>query len=391
MFDRHVRVVIPCYDHAATAADVALRAARILPEGVLVVDDGSRDWSEALERRLTGAGITVLHHSRNRGKGAAILTAVEYLAARQTDYMITLDADGQHDPDDIPLFLERIREEPEADFILVGCRDFTAGNIPGASRFGRKFSNFWFYLESGEHCGDTQSGFRAYPVAALKKMRFLARRYSFEMEVLTRAAWGGLRIVDLPVKVYYPEAGKRVSHFQKFRDNLRITLLHIHLIAVRILPIPRKNLTPRPRPGEISWHLLRRPGKLLKALLRENASPGGLALSAWAGVFLAVLPLVGCHMAVILYVCIRFKLNKVMALAIQNLFMPPLSPFLCVELGYFLRHGKFWTELTLASVTAELHHRLYEWLLGSLILAPVFAGLAALAVFCAARRLRGKE
>ena len=106
------------------------------------------------------------------------------------------------------------------------------------------------------------------------------------------------------------------------------------------------------------------------------------------GYMLAVLPLVGVHMAVILYVCIRLRLNKVMALAIQNLFMPPFSPFLCIELGHFMRHGHFWTEFTLHNCVNEMHHRLYEWLLGSLALAPLFAVLAWCAVYLIASGIR---
>ena len=383
--------LIPVYNHAATVAEVALGAARFLPGKVLVADDGSTDWPEHLDAFLAAHGIEVLHLPRNRGKGAAILAGLAHPEVNRADYLITLDADGQHDPGDLPALLEILRDAAEPDLLLVGCRDFSVANVPRTSKFGRKFSNFWFFLESGEHCADTQSGFRAYPVAALKKMRFLARRYNFETEVLTRAAWGGVRIVDVPVRVHYPERGKRISHFHKFRDNFRISLIHIHLIAVRLLPVPHRSLVGKKRPDASAWSILRHPGEFLKRLLRENATPGGLALAAWVGSFLAVLPLVGCHMAVILYVCIRFRLNKAMALAIQNLFMPPLSPFLCIELGYFLRHGRFWTELTLDSVTKELHFRLYEWLLGSLILAPFFATVAALAVYGAASVIRRRR
>ena len=96
-------------------------------------------------------------------------------------------------------------------------------------------------------------------------------------------------------------------------------------------------------------------------------------------------------MAVILYCCIRLKLNKVMALAIQNLFMPPLSPFLCIELGYFLRHGRWWTEFTLQTCLAEMHHRLLEWLLGSLVLAPLFAAVVWFIVYSIAAIIQRKR
>ena len=89
-------------------------------------------------------------------------------------------------------------------------------------------------------------------------------------------------------------------------------------------------------------------------------------------------------MAVIFYVCWRFKLNKVMALGIQNLFMPPLSPFLCIELGYFFRHKEFLKDFTFDNCVAEMHLRVWEWLLGSLALAPLFAVICGTAVYFAA-------
>lgn len=392
MRDKNIWCVIPVYNHAATLLAVARGALAVLPGQVLVVDDGSRDWTEALSRELQTAGAVLLRHDRNRGKGAAILTAAAYLAARNADSMITVDADGQHYPEDLPEFLRILRQSPADDLLLVGCRDFTAENVPGASRFGRRFSNFWFRLETGVECHDTQSGFRAYPVRALLAMHCLSHHYNFEIEALVRGVWGNLKLRNVPINVYYPEPEKRISHFRKFKDNLRISLLHVHLLAVRLLPLPQKNLTGRPRLRRRLGPLLRHPGRFFRLLLRENGTPCGLALSAAVGSYLAVLPLLGFHIVAILYVTTRFKLNRIMALAIQNLFMPPLAPFLCIELGYFLRNGRFWTELTLASVTRELPERLYEWLLGSLVLAPLFALLAGALVWFAAgiiaRRMR---
>ena len=141
----------------------------------------------------------------------------------------------------------------------------------------------------------------------------------------------------------------------------------------------------KPKPSEYGWRELLHPICLLRRLLGENADPAGLAASAAVGTFLAVLPLVGVHMAVIVYVCIRLKLNKVMALVIQNLFMPPVSPFLCIEAGYFLRHGTWWTDFTLQNCLGELHCRIWEWFLGSLLLAPLWAAVMWCMVYLAAR------
>jgi len=380
--------VIPHYNHSATLFDVAAGAKRHLAD-VRVVDDGSTDLPDDFEARLEKLGVALIRHRGNLGKGAALLTAARALHEDGVTHMIVLDADGQHNPDDLPRFAAEVEKHPDA--VVVGCRDFEhAENVPGASRFGRKFSNFWCRLETGIKCADTQSGFRAYPVAGLTSLHFYCRRYNFEIEALVKLLWAGYALREIKIPVFYDAPGKRISHFDPWKDNLRLSLLHSCLVTRQLLPWPHRRIVDAPKSGG-SWKDLLHPLDFLRRLLTENADPGGLAASAAVGTFLAVLPLVGVHMAVIVYVCVRFNLNKVMALTIQNLFMPPLSPFLCIELGYFLRHGRFWTEFTLDSCLGEIHHRIYEWLLGSLILAPVFAVAAGAAVYFAAVLIRTKK
>lgn len=119
-------------------------------------------------------------------------------------------------------------------------------------------------------------------------------------------------------------------------------------------------------------------------LLKENSTPFMLGVSAGVASFLAVLPLISLHMAVILAVCIRFRLNKVMALAIQNIYMPPFFPFLCIETGHYIMNGSFLSEITLKTVTSELHLRFWEWLVGSLFIAPAAACIAFVSVWAVA-------
>ena len=370
-----VFAVLPVYNNGSTVADVAARTRAVLPH-VLVVDDGSTDRD--LEALFRDSGILVLRHRKNLGKGAAILTALEYLKKMPgIDYMITLDADGQHEPEDIPRFFPLMERNDYS--LIVGCRDLSGEHVPNASRFGREFANFWMRVETGIRIDDCQSGFRAYPVKYVSRLHCLCRRYNYEAEILARAAWANLELHNLPVHAYYPEPSKRVSHFRPFPDNFRLFCIHFHLVGIRLLPIPKKKLRP---PSGFRYSIFR-PKELLKALLHENASPLGLAVSAGVGSFLAVLPLPGFHILVILYVTERLHLNKVMALAIQNLYMPPVSPVLCIELGYRLRYGCWLTELTFQSGVRELHLRLFEWFLGSLILAPfwmIVSGIATWAV-----------
>lgn len=139
----------------------------------------------------------------------------------------------------------------------------------------------------------------------------------------------------------------------------------------------------------MKWH--RRVSAFFLKLLRENSSPRMLAVTAAVSSFLAVLPLLSMHMAVILAVAVKFRLNKVMALSIQNLYMPPFFPFLCIETGHFIMNGRFLTELTLKSVSSELHLRFWEWLVGSLVVAPAAAAAAFAAVWTVATAVQSRH
>ena len=369
---------IPVFNHAATLADVVERARKHLP--VLVVDDGSTDWSDALQQRLEALGAQVIHHPRNLGKGAAIQTALQSAADTGMDYLITLDADGQHSPDDLPKFMDAIQSLTQ-ETILVGCRDFPE-NAPRSSRFGRTFANFWFRVESGAKCGDCQSGFRAYPVQATLRLKCTGRRYSYEAEVLARAVWGGIVLQELPISVSYPP--DRISHFDKFRDNLRLSAIHARLVLRRLIPWDTPWVVERPKPRLNMMAMLRHPWETLKQFMTEYASPWELALSAVVATILGVLPIIGVHVLAIFYVTTRLHLNRPLALTLQNLYAPPVTPFLCIELGYYYRHGKFLTSLNFQNLVVEMPQRYLEWFYGSLVLAPLFALIAGTAVYCAA-------
>ena len=367
--------VIPVYNHADTLVKVVARAQQHLP--VVVVDDGSADLQKRHLRALEKSGARMLRHEVNQGKGAAILTALSLAHQENIDYIITLDADGQHFPEDLPKFINAI-ENTQEETLFIGCRQFQE-NVPHSSRFGRAFANFWLRVETGEPCDDCQSGFRAYPVEATLKLGCHARRYAFEAEVLARAVWGGIKLQDIPIQVFYPK--HRISHFDKWRDNLRLTVTHTALVGRRLLPWPVKRVVRTPMSGPRALPLLHHPIRALKELSTQNVTPEGLAAAAAVGTLIAVLPIFGLHTVVILYVAARLHLNQVMAFSIQHLFAPPLSPFLCIEVGYHLQHRHFLTEISLQTAVKELHLRFWDWLVGSLLLAPCFAVITGTIVF----------
>jgi uncharacterized protein (DUF2062 family) len=322
----------------------------------------------------------LLKHEKNLGKGQAILTASRYIEAQGGEYMITIDADGQHLPEDLPKFLPLLREDLPG--IVIGCRDFNTANVPASSRFGRSFANFWLLVETGKIVGDCQSGFRAYPVRYLNRMEFKGNHYDFEAEVLAKAAWGGLELSTVDIGVVYPKPEERVSSFKPFLDNLRLTGIHSMLVGRRMLPIRHQKLVESRKTPDLS--LLRHPGKVLRMLLKESATPQGLALSAAVGMFIAVLPILFMHSLVILYFSMRFNLNKIVTLNVQHLAVPPFIPALCIEVGYYLRHGRWLTDLSFATVFQQFSSRLFEWFLGSLIIAPLAALLTGAVMYAAA-------
>ena len=377
-----ILIVIPLFNHAATVREVVQRALAV-HDRVLVVDDGSSDGgADALQ----GLGVPVLREATNKGKGAAIMIAAREAARMGMTHLVTIDADGQHDPADIHQLFEVLREEPFA--IVVGKRDFNTSNVPGSSRFGRKFSNFWLRLQTGRSLEDTQSGFRAYPLAVLEGLKLKETRYSFEIEVLVKAAWAGVPLRDAEISVYYPPAEKRISHFDKFKDNLRLTLLNTHLTMRSILPWPHRKIVRVAKSPKVS---LFRPLDSIRVLLTENTSPGRLAAAGALGVFLGAAPLIACHTIAILFAAGFFRLNKVAAISASQLCMPPLVPALCIEVGYFMRHGEFLTELSWQTLGHQGFERLYEWLIGSLLVGPLLAAVVGAGIYATANLVKREK
>lgn len=224
--------IIPVYNHAATVVQV-VKQAQAFGYPVFVVDDGSTD--ETAERLAQIKGIHLLRHEKNQGKGAAILTGF-MAASGVADYAITLDADGQHYPEDALELIEAIplKKRP----IVVGAREgMTASlgaHIPWTSRFGRKFSNFWVRISGGPRLSDSQSGMRIYPLPEALSLHTRARRFQFEVEILVQANRKGIPIIEAPIRVFYNPDGSRISHFRPFVDFLRNSKTFTRLIFTRI-------------------------------------------------------------------------------------------------------------------------------------------------------------
>jgi glycosyltransferase involved in cell wall biosynthesis len=376
-------IVIPVYNHAGTLREVVTRALDVCGD-VLVVDDGSTDGSEEVLKDLP---VRFIRHPQNRGKGVAILTAAHEARRLGMSHIITIDADGQHDPANVSRFLPVIRENPLA--IVVGKRIFNSNTVPFSSRFGRSFSNFWLRVETGYSLKDTQSGFRAYPVVILEWLKLYEKRYSFEIEVLVKAAWAWITLKEVDISVHYPEPSKRISHFRPFMDNLALTVLNTRLTIRAILPIPQRHFIEAKDAAEKVTIL--HPVKSLKILLGKNISPKQLATSGGLGVFLGALPLIACQSLVILMTANYFRLNKYAALGTSQLCNPPIVPALCIEVGYFIRHGRFLTEISLKTLGYQGLERFFEWIIGALVLGPILGILMGGIIYIATFFLKKKK
>jgi len=381
-----IAIVIPLYNHAATLEKV-VNESRRFSENMIVVDDGSNDGVGEVLSRLDPT-VHLLRHPKNLGKGAAILSGSRKARELNATHIITIDADGQHYSDDIPGFIEAVHETPEA--IILGCRDFAATYVPKSSDFGRSFSNFWFRVQTGRKIGDSQSGFRAYPLTLLEAMNWREKRYAFENEILVRAAWAGVKINEIMIGVYYPAKHEHISHFHRLWDNLRLSFLNTRLTIRSMLPWPHNQIDGHDQPPSEPVSILH-PIRSLKLLLKENASPKRLAVAVGLGVMVGALPLLGIRAMIILMLTGYFRLNKIVALAAGNICMPPFVPALCIEVGYFIRHGAWLTEISFKTLGYQALERFWEWGLGSLVIGPLLALFFGLLTFFMANMINDRK
>lgn len=204
---------VPAYQAAKTVGAI-VAGLRPRFDEVWVLDDGSTDGTGEAAAK---AGARVLRHPVNLGKGAALRALLATAKGEGVDAIVTVDADGQHDPEEA----ERLdRGVPDRTALVLGVRDLVGAGAPKANRRGNSISNYWLRLFSGRDLSDTNCGLRRYPVTPVLALGGRGERFSWEAEVVLRAALFGVRIVEFPVAVAYPE--DRTSHFDVVRDPARI-------------------------------------------------------------------------------------------------------------------------------------------------------------------------
>lgn len=309
-------VLIPTYNNAGTLAQV-ISDVKEYASDVIVVNDGSTDNTAEILTAIED--IRIISYAENRGKGYALKLGLSKAYEWGYRYAITIDSDGQHYADDIAVFVERIEQSP--DTLLIGARNLTADNMPSKNTFANKFSNFWFKIETGQSLSDTQSGYRLYPLEKLQNIRLITRRYEFEVEIIVRAAWRGVKVENVPIKVYYAPDDKRVSHFRPLRDFTRISLLNSVLVLYALLVYYPWRFVRSLTPDNIH-HFID------KHITHSSDSNAKMAAAMGLGVFCGIVPLWGYQMILAGVVAHLLRLNKVVAIVFSNVSIPPMIPFI---------------------------------------------------------------
>src|ERR1043166_999077 len=240
--------IVPVFNHGLTVQRVVRGAKAVLP--VIAVDDGSTDQTPKVLADETG--ITLLTLPQNQGKAAALKTGFAKAEEMGFTHAITIDADGQHPVEALEDFAAACRKQPDA--FIIGVRDLKAARAPIARRISNSLSTFWFRFETGVKLTDTQCGYRVYPLTAIRGIKVESDRYAFELEVMVKAAWAGIRLVPQPVPVDYEAPTSQLSHFDPLRDFLRISRVHSRLTGRAVwmglrekLQIPSSNIQRSPK------------------------------------------------------------------------------------------------------------------------------------------------
>jgi uncharacterized protein (DUF2062 family) len=380
-------VLAPTFNNAATLGVVLERAGRVgLP--ILVVDDGSTDRTAEILKRWRGGEVQsrfVVTHHRNRGKATALRNGFGAATKAGFTHAITIDTDGQLDAAQIPLLAKAAERAPGA--LVVGCRDDRAPDYPGRSRLGRRVSNLLVRWESGARVEDSQCGFRAYPLAWVSEIGARANRYGFETEVISRAAWAGVPIEQVPVRCTYDVEPGRVSHFRPWRDSLAAAGMHARLLLRSALPWPVRRLGECRQTGKLWARLIRwiSPARAWRGVRHDAAERPRFAGAFALGVFIANLPLYGFQTLISLYAARRLRLNPLAVVAGSHLSTPPLGPMLiamAITVGHWMLHGSPPAlrdyAPSIGGYIAMLRSLALEWIVGSVVCGAALAGGAFL-------------
>ena len=357
-------VIIPTYNNEKTIVKI-ITDTLAYTDKIIVINDGSTDSTADLLKPFETV-ITIVHHPINLGKGMALRTAFKKALGIGFRYAITIDSDGQHFPEDFELFLDRILHAP--DSLMIGARNMNSENVPGASSFGNKFSNFWFWTETGLKIPDSQSGFRLYPINRMGNIVYFTSGFEFEIEVLVKAAWRGIPIIPVPIQIYYDKIDERVTHFRPGRDSVRISFLNLYLVILAFFWYHPMRFFRGLTPVNIKAFVIEHFFNEKESVLKKSSSVA-------VGVFFGIFPIWGYQTLSAIAVAYFLKLNKAIVIIAANISFPILLPailYASLKSGELITGQK--STITFKNINLEnIKLNLYVYLSGACILSLVVA------------------
>jgi glycosyltransferase involved in cell wall biosynthesis len=381
--DYKVAVLLPTYNNCLTLEQVIFDALEYSSD-VIVVNDGSTDKTTEILAKYSSQ-TTQVSYAQNRGKGWALRCGFEKAVTLGYDYVITMDTDGQHFAKDCVVFLEALKESPDA--LYIGARNMDQASVPTKSSFGNKFSNFWFKLETGIEMPDTQSGYRMYPVRKMKDIKFWTEKFEFEIEVIVRSAWADIPVKSVPVSVYYPSKEERITHFRPWQDFTRISILNTIFVIWTFAYIKPKNFFRYIQKKKIST--------LLKDhLLIPTETPLQKSAAVSLGLFMGIAPFWGFQMMIVYFLCRIFRLNTALSLIVSNISIPPMIPLIlygsyrtgAIFYGASAVHLYFSKDITMEMI----HIHFMQYFIGALMLATGMSIVGGIVTYFLASILKRK-
>jgi len=367
--EKKICVLIPTYNNEKTLKRV-IDGVLEYTENIIVINDGSTDSTLQILEKYS---ITVINLSENKGKGNALKLGFRKAKESGYNYAITIDSDGQHYPDDIPVFVENLLNENE-DVLLIGNRNMSQDGIPKKSSFGNRFSNFWFWFETGIKLEDTQSGYRLYPLHKIPK-KYFTPKFEFEIEIIVRTAWRHVPVKNVPIKVLY-DPSERVSHFRPFKDFTRISILNTILVTITLFYIIPRNFVNNFKKKSFK--------KFIKEDVLESDGTNRIkAFSIALGVFIGLSPFWGFQTLLVISLSVLFKLNKVLAFVASNVSLPPFIPFI-IAASLFLGSPFISGNSNILSQDLNfdlVKNNLLQYIIGSFILATTMSAVSGIAAF----------
>jgi len=199
-----ILVGMPAYNEGRYIGSLVLKARKYADE-VIVLDDGSTDGTSEIARL---AGATVIRHEENKGYGAAVQSLLAEAKRRASDVLVLIDADAQHNPEEIPRLIKPISEGFD---LVIGSREQQRGSIPSYRRFGQRVISYFSRVLSKERLSDSESGFRVFSKKAMAMLELRESGMAISAETIASAAEKGLKIAERPISIRYTGDGSTLN------------------------------------------------------------------------------------------------------------------------------------------------------------------------------------